>query len=263
MPVDPSTRPTASLGKFLSEHGLRRELRLLYQILGAVGLGGALVMVTIGVWRGYVAYQDYGPALVLRWSMPFWIAAAALALIGIGSLFTLWQRHGIKVRTFANGMTYQRKQKPVVFFWRHVRTIRTYASRYFLPLLGTSGRSELLLTMANRQTLRLTNVVTGLDQLVETVKERVYPRLMSDYVKAFRMGQPIAFGPLTLTLDGIRYGKRSFAWDKVGGTEIKRGRLSVLWDSGDERVSRLSVPTRRIPNVEICFQLIRRLGLHP
>lgn len=262
MPVDESTKPTASLGKYISEHGLRRELRLVYQILGALGLGGALALVTIGVWRGYLAYQDYGPALVLRWSMPSWIAAAALGLIGLGSLFTLWQRHSIKVRTFANGMTYQRKRKPQVFFWRHVRAIRTYASRYFLPFLGTGGRSELLLTMASRQTLRLTSIVTGLDQLVETVKERVYPRLMSDYVKAFRMGQPIAFGPLTLTLDGIQYGRRSLAWDKVGGIELKRGKLNILWET-DGGVSRLSVAARRIPNVEICFQLIRRLGLHP
>ena len=179
MEVEESTRPTASLGDLISEHGLRRELRLLYQYLGAVGLGGALVMVTIGVWRAYLAYQHYGPALVWRWSTPSWIAAGVLVLVGLGSLFALWRRHGIKVRAFANGMTYQRKRKPQVYFWRHVRSIRTSSSRYFLPFLGTSGRSELLLTMTNRRTLRLTNVIAGLNQVVETVKERVYPRLMA------------------------------------------------------------------------------------
>ena len=262
MQADDSTRPTASLGELISEHGLRRELRLLYQYLGAVGLGGALIMVTIGIWRAYIAYQHYGPALVWRWSTPSWIAAGILGLVGLGSLFRLWQRHAIKVRAFANGITYQRKKKPEVHFWRHIRSIRTSASRYFLPFLGTSGRSELQLTMANRRTLRLTNMVSGLDQLVDTAKERVYPRLMSDYVKAFRMGQAIAFGPLTLTLDGIRHGKQALAWDKIKGMEIARGKLNRLWEVGS-RVARLSVPTKKIPNVEICFQLIRRLGLHP
>jgi hypothetical protein len=118
------------------------------------------------------------------------------------------------------------------------------------------------LILANRKTVRLTHQVDGLDQLVETIKERVYPRLMGDYVKAFRMGKAIKFGPLILTLDSVKYRRRSIPWDQVRGTEISRGKLDVLWEEG-KRSARMSIPTRKIPNVEICFQLIRRLGLHP
>jgi hypothetical protein len=262
MQKEEATQPTANLGKLISEHSLRREYRLLYQYLGAVGVGGAIVMVTVGVWRAYLAYQNYGPALVWRWSLPSYIAAAGLALVGFGSLLTFWRRHDIKVRAHDNGMAFRLRRKVNVNFWRHVRSIRTSSSRYMLPFLGTSGRSELLLTMTNNRSMCLSHIIAGLDQLVETVKERVYPRLMADYVKAYRMGQDVTFGPLALTLDGIQYRKRTLAWDTVCGAEIVRGGLNILWETG-KRVSRLRVPTKKIPNVEICFQLIRRLGLHP
>jgi hypothetical protein len=262
MHAEKSTQPSASLGQLVSEHGLRRELRLVYQYLGFAGLGGALVLFAIGVWRAYLAFQHYGPALVWRWSTLSWIAAAALALVGLGSLFTLWRWYDLKITAHANGMTIQRKRKRFIYFWRHVRIIRTISSRYLLPSLGASPRSEVQLILANRKTVRLTHQVDGLDQLVETIKERVYPRLMGDYVKAFRMGKAIKFGPLILTLDSVKYRRRSIPWDQVRGTEISRGKLDVLWEEG-KRSARMSIPTRKIPNVEICFQLIRRLGLHP
>jgi hypothetical protein len=262
MHADKSSQPSASLGQLISEHGLRRELRLVYQYLGLAGLGGAVIMLGIGVWRAYLAFQHYGPALVWRWSTPSWIAAAVLALIGIGSLVTLWRWYDMKITAYANGLTVQRKQKRFIYLWRHVRIVRTIASRYLLPSLGASSRSEVQLTLANRKTLRLTHLVDGLDHLVETIKERVYPRLMSDYVKAFRMGKAIKFGPLILTLDSIKHRRRSIPWDRVRGTEIARGKLNLHWEDA-KRAARLSVPTRKIPNVEIRFQLIRRLGLHP
>ncbi|HEY69228.1 MAG TPA: hypothetical protein G4O08_01450 [Anaerolineae bacterium] len=257
-----STRPTTSLGDPISDHGLRRELRLLYLYLGVVGFGGALVMVTLGIWRAYLAYQNYGPALVWRWSTPSWIAAAALAVIGLVSLFILWRRQDMKIRLYANGMAYRRGGQVEVLFWRQVRAIRTSASRYLLPILGTRTRSELTLIMVGRKPVRLTGYFEDLNQLMKTVKEQIYPRLMADYVKAFRLGQPTVFGPLTLTTGGIQHGKRSIPWKKVRGIDIERGKMIILWKS-NEHISRLSVPTTKIPNVEICYQFIRRLGQQP
>jgi hypothetical protein len=262
MQADNSTQASASLGQLISEHGLRRELRLVYQYLGLAGVIGALVLFVIGVWRAYLAFQHYGPALVWRWSTPSWIAAAVIGTIGLGSLFSLWRWYDLKIFAHANGMTIERKQKRSVYFWRHVRVIRTISARYLLPSLGTKSRSEVQLIFANRKTLRLTHLVEGLGHLVETIKERVYPRLMGDYVKAFRLGKAIKFGPLILTLDSIKHRRRSIPWDQVRGTEIAHGKLNIHWEEG-KRKSRLSIPTKKIPNVEICFQLIRRLGLHP
>ena len=257
-----STRPTTSLGDPISDHGLRRELRLLYLYLGVVGLGGALVMVTLGIWRAYVAYQHYGPALVWRWSTPSWIAAAVLATTGLISLFILWRRHDMKIRLHANGMAYRRGGKVDIIFWRQVRAIRTSASRYLLPIFGTRTRSELTLIMVGKRPFRLTGYFEGLDRLIKSVKEQIYPKLMADYVKAFRLGQPTVFGPLTLTMNGIQHGKRLIRWNKVRGIDIERGKMIVHWKS-NEHVSRLSVPTTKIPNVEICYQFIRRLGQQP
>jgi hypothetical protein len=257
-----STRPTTSLGDPISDHSLRRELRLLYLYLGVVGFGGALVMVSLGIWRAYLAYQNYGPALVWRWSTPSWIAAVAFAITGLASLFILWRRHDIKIRLYANGMAYRRGGHVEVFFWRQVRAIRTSAARYLLPIFGTRTRSELTLIMVGRKPVRLSGHFEGLNQLMKTVKEQIYPRLMSDYVKAFRLGQPTVFGPLTLTTEGIQHGKRSIRWNKVRGIDIEHGKLIVHWES-DDHVSRLSVPTTKILNVEICYQFIRRLGQQP
>jgi hypothetical protein len=91
-----------------------------------------------------------------------------------------------------------------------------------------------------------------------TVKANLYPRYLTRYRQHLNQGQSIDFGPVQLTPNGIVFGRKECHWSALEGVSLARGRLTITVNTGP-RMKSYSIPARKIPNSDLCAQLIQNI----
>lgn len=251
--VDPAP---IKFGTRISEHSLRREYRTLCALLAMVGIVTASVTAAIGIYRWYFAYRHYGPAAVARWSGPAIGVSAGFALIGLVGLACLLHLRGRHATVYSGGILVHRRGKALKIAWDQIQAVSTSSVRYGLPWLAWGSSSRLSLRLKHGKTLSFTQAYTNLDQMAVTVKQQIYPALLEEYRQALQEGHAVQFGAIEISRTGLSNGKRQYEWADVSNVSLKQGVLRVrTHPSSRKRGIRLS--THRIPNVDLCFQLIQ------
>lgn len=242
----------SDLGKAVIEHRARRPERLLNLALTAVGLGFGGAFLAIGMVRWKFALSNYGPAVVWRWSGAWLVIGAALLLLGLaGGLWLLrWGRLSVTVHD--GGLQIKRGKRARQLPWKEIETVQVSGVRYRL-IWGS--RSVLKLHTEDDRTLRLPDTLAGLNQLAATVKRNVYPRLLTEYARSLRDGQPLPFGPLVVAPEGVQFGRRKLHWGEVSTAQLRDGKITIT--PTKQHGGPLRVDARKVPNPEICLQLLQ------
>jgi len=221
-----------------------------------VTLGSALAALGFSLWAWYFAMSTYGPAAVRRWTGPWLVAAPLLGVAGILCLLRVWRLARLWVDALPDGLRVHHGRKAEWIPWADVREIRTRPARPPGPAF-----SSLELRLNGDQKLRFTRSLEDLESLVQFVKRMVYPRLQESYRSRFNGGEQLDFGPLRLTPEGVQAGQKSIQWGQVRSVEVRGGRLNIAADA--PAPVRIRVATARVPNVDLCVQIVRLLGQVP
>jgi hypothetical protein len=221
-----------------------------------VTLGSALAALGFSLWAWYFAMSTYGPAAVRRWTGPWLVAAPLLGIVGIACLLRVWRLARLWVDAMPDGLRVHCGRKSEWIAWADVREIRTWPAR---PPGPAFSRLELRLT--GKRTLRYTRSLADLEGLVQLVKRMAYPLLQESYRTRFNRGEGLEFGRLWLTPEGVQAGKKSIQWGHVRSVEVRGGQLDVLAVAPD--AARIRVAAARVPNIDVCVQIIRLLGQVP
>ena len=256
-PTDDATSP--SFGPLIDVYGpslRRRSVRL--ALLG-VGLLASLVAFGVGGYRWYLAYTHYGPAVVWPWSLPWFSAGALFALLTLVVLIMLLAHRRLEVRLYQGGLVYQGRGPQIALAWNQVRQIRASAVRYGIFGLIWGGEMDIWLEGSGERRLHLTRAFSNLPELVDSIKQKVYPLLLASYTRAFNRGGTLAFGPLEMNGQGLTKGSQKMAWGELESAVLDRGVLT-LQPVRSSRARRIRLPAHQVPNVDICLQLIQNLG---
>ena len=250
----------ARLGPIEHVHRVRRGLRR-GQLIGAVGLSSMAVMAwAVAAYRAYLAYTEYGPLLVGRWVTWPLVLGSMLAGGALWLGLRAWRTWHVRVRRHANGLAVLRGRRGRAMAWPDVRAVWSRAERTGLPGLSASQRLRLEVEANDGRRIVLDDSLEDFEGLALAIKGRVYPLLLELYTRAFNEQQAIAFGPLRLSPAGIEDSPRSpFAWNEVRGAQLAAGRL-LIRTTRPGRQSAITLPAHRVPNVELCAQLIQEIG---
>lgn len=248
------------LGPIERVHRVRRGLRR-GQLIGAVTLASIAVLAwATAAYRAYVAYTEYGPLLVRRWVTLPLILGTVLAGFGLAFAVRAWRTWGVRVRRHANGLAVLRGRRGQALAWADVQALWSRAIRTGLPGLTGSRRLRLEVEARDGRRLRLDDRLEDFEDLAGAIKGRVYPMLMAAYTRSFNEHEVLPFGPVRLGPSGIEDGPRpTLAWNEVRGANLAAGRLQIQ-TSRPGRQAAISLPAHRIPNVELCAQLIQEIG---
>jgi hypothetical protein len=246
----------------VSKHKLRSNIHFRYQVIALIGLAGALAALLAGYWRAQYASSHFGPAVVWRWFSPSVWAAGGLAILGLVGLWGLLRNRKLRVYTHTQGLQYRRGRKTVNMLWREIEFLHTRATRYGIPGLAWGGETALILQAKSGKRIRLTQSLTRMKHLVSTIKEHVYPPLLADYIRIFNQGDPLYFGQLVLTSRGLLKGRQAVRWEDLDAVGLNRGFLEIR-PKNSRHSKKIRVAAHKIPNVDLCMQLIKLLGTRP
>jgi hypothetical protein len=223
-----------------------------------VSLVVALTAVLWSMYRWYFAFARFGPAVVWRWSGPaIGIALLALLLTGYSGLFLVRNRKR-QVITTPQGLWQINGDARRTLSWSNVASIRSAAARSTLIRRDASAQFQISLRTLDNQTLKLSPYLTDLVEAQQIIKQNIYPAAMDRYRQRMKDGQPLEFGPLQLTRQGIAYRSRSEPWQHFHNVKLEHGRLIIEF-RGTRRSWKFSIPAARIPNIDLCVQLLRNI----
>jgi hypothetical protein len=255
----PHLTPVSELGLQTGQHRLRPLLRLAYPVLGLTGLLATLALWALAAWRWFFAYSTYGPALVWRVTLPLALLSLITLTLGLVGVLARIRLAPLVVTTYERGLTVRRGRRGKLIRWELVRYLRTAAVRYGFSGMNWGRRASITLALDSGEKFRFTTALTDIDGLIATVKGNVYPRLLDDYTREFNQGQPLGFGPLLLSTQGVQRGRKRLEWVNLGRASLENGRLVLTPRSGADG-SKIRIEAGRIPNVDLCLQFIQQLG---
>lgn len=242
----------------LSQHRLNPNIERRVVFLLIASLVVALMAVLWSMYRWYFAFARFGPAVVWRWSGPaIGIALLALLLAAYSGLFLIRNRKRQLIMT-PQGLLQTNGNDRRALGWSAVASIRTAAARYTLIRREQRAQPRISLRTLDGQTLKLSPHLTGLAEAQQIIKQNIYPAAMNRYRERMKAGQPLEFGPLQLTRQGIAYRGRSEPWQHFHDVKLENGRLLIEF-RGAGRGRKFSIPAARIPNIDLCVQLLKNI----
>lgn len=224
----------------------------------AAGAVGTLASALTGGYRWYLATTQYGPAVVTKWSTPWFIAAAGFGVFVLVMSTLLFLGRRLEIGLYGAGLIYRRGGRRIAVPWQDIQRLHASAVRYGIFGLIWGGEMEVRLDIRGGKQIRLTRTIANLTDLVEKIKRNIYPHLLAGYTRAFNQGQALEFGPLTLDGEGVVHNGRILTWSQLASADVERGVLRLNPAKGGTG-RRIRLSAHRIPNLDVCLQLIQNL----
>ena len=255
--VPPLARGTSS-NEILSHHSLDRAVGRRATVLLALSLAVLFGAILWSVYRWYFAFSRFGPAVVWRWATPA-IGVSGLALIiAVSAALFLVLNRDRQILTSQDGLRLVNGGKRRSIPWSKISGLRSSASRYTLSRYDRNNHLRIFITTMEGEKITIPAHMTGLERLIAVIKEHLYPLAMNRYRERMKSGDPLEFGPLQLTRSGVVHRGRTEAWQSFMDVDLEGGQLTIEFQRASGR-RRISIPARRIPNIDLCVQLLKNI----
>ena len=106
--------------------------------------------------------------------------------------------------------------------------------------------------------LRFRGPFTTLDNFTQAIKKHLYPLRLETYRSALERNETITFGPIRCSPEGLQYRREIHPWKSIASASLQEGRL-ILVIQGKDGLKTLRIDAGRIPNPDLCAQIIENI----
>lgn len=208
------------------------------------------------------------PIFTSMFKDPPWVAGLIFTLIGsllVGlSVWSMWSnRVGIHaVVVYHDGFAFEQGGSVQTWQWPEIATIFSNETFHMSKRGAQWTDREYTLSRNNGEKVVLTSYqLANVRGLISVIKRRALPEMLPPLQQAYQAGQPVTFGPVTVSREGgIEVGGKNVAWSDVVKVEVKSGDLLVTMQKRGVLSGHHSVRASTIPNIEALCQI---MGLDP
>jgi hypothetical protein len=243
----------------LQTYRIRNAILIRYLCLSLFGLIGMLVTIIIGVWRWWYVMTHFGPAVLWRWLHPILWTAIGLGVIGGTGLYLLLHTSRQEIQLSPMGITWRKGRNLNISRWVDIENIYITSVQYGILDFAWASRTEIVLHLQKKKRLKISHTFENIERLVDTIKHYVYPLMFEKFRKAFNQGEPVQFGSIVLTSQGVLNGRKALRWKDISKIELQKGRLE-LHTIEEAGAAKFSFPAHKIPNIDLCLQILHHFG---
>lgn len=220
-------------------------LPLILLVLGPLGYG---------LWRTYYGYTHFGPAAASTWGRTwFYLAGVLVILLLLYSLRRLIRAHR-RVEVYTQGLKlYLPARRPLTIPWKNIAGVTTSTTRDAFLGWKSKPKHSLTISTVHHGTRKIDHRFKQVQDLIEIVKEQVYPLLLPPLKTAFHQGKTIPFGRIQLSRRGITVDQTKLPWSYIKGLTARDGQLIIKLSTQKER----RIPVQDIQNIDLFIQLIK------
>lgn len=246
------------MGARTDYYPLKKGVRLGSLVACILLLAGSVVVMFVGLFNAYRAFQQHGTSLIddtLGWPLVIAVILFLFGLLAAWSAHVNWDK---AVVVYERGIAYSDRKGIQTWPWDQVVSMTSAITRHYTNGIYTGTTHTY--TLLNRQNRRLvlSDSIRKVEALAKVIEEGIFPQLYEHAADQYNLGQSLTFGPVTINKTGIAIGKKNFAWADVKQVTIRQGSLKISradggWFSG------ASAMVSAIPNLRVLSAILQQV----
>jgi hypothetical protein len=157
---------------------------------------------------------------------------------------------------YQDGLVDCRQGQPVITRYQDITNL-------FLSVVVRQGILNYVVTLEthNKKKIKIDEHVADISHLRTLLEEQLVQLQLPNAIASYRQGQPLKFGPLTLTQEGLSVGKRMLPWTEFEAADVqRRGNYVVFFIRQKDHKNDWYTTSRDIfPNLALFFALVSSL----
>jgi hypothetical protein len=207
-----------------------------------------LLLLILAVAGLFIGHAEHGLVHLLILGVSLLLASVFLAV-------RTWRRRGLRVLVFPEGLVRVQGTHVEAFFWDEVRTVlqrknvghwARFAHGKYVFTVHRHGGGE----------LHFDDALPDVRRLGDLIRRESLRHLLPAALEAYEAGQPLPFGRVQLSRQGLRYGTEWVPWEKVREVNVTEDRLTI--HKAGNWLPWCVVLVADVPNLHVFEALARR-----
>jgi hypothetical protein len=207
----------------------------------------------VGMYRGVYGYFNFGIVAAYSWSRNWFLATLLIIAIFVLILIFRHIRSNSYIYIYEKGMQLSRyRQEPIALLWKDIHSIYEDSHQSTFLWVPVQTRYSARIVALNGQVIDIRGEFENLDDLIQRIKAKSYPRLKKAAITRFQNKEAVSFGPITISQDDVKTVDYHLLWSQIKDIQLNEGKLMIEL-MGKKKIS---VLVKHIPNVEILIQIL-------
>jgi hypothetical protein len=257
-PQIPTELQSAGLGAPKAYFPVKAIHRMGSLVMFFLLLGASVLVFLYGVYGAYQAYHLHGPALIDDKLATPAIAALVLFLLGLLAGWSAYANWHKAVVVYERGFACYSRKELQAWNWDEITSLTAAVTRHYTNGIYTGTTHIYTLLNKRNERLVISDTYKNVEKLAQAIEQAIFPRLYDQAAAQYNTGQTLAFGPVTISKDGIQIGKKTYPWTEVKAVSIHQGILKVSQKDGGW-FSGASATASTIPNLGVLLNIIHQV----
>jgi hypothetical protein len=213
-----------------------------------------LTPVFYGFWRTLYGYSNFGPAAAAVWGRNWFLIGGVLVIFLLFYTFNRLKKAHTWVQVYRWGLVFHfppnRKRQ---IEWDDIYGLTSYSINKSFLGIGNKTSHHLILHTRRYPPISCHPAIRDLEGLKKTIKKQVYGRIRPKLMAAFKEGEILTFGEVSLSKKALFPPKQEIPWEYIEEITVQKGIFIVRLTAQKQ----LEIPIRRLTNLEILIHLIK------
>ena len=199
------------------------------QVTHAPTVGSTTGTVIGGVLLGIggLALFYFGAGAVADGGIVGVIFGVILIAAGVYAIYRAYMNAGKNVQVYSDGLVSTTRQGTDIFRWDQIIGAWQSVTRHYRNGIYTGTTHTYTIQGADGRKAVFNDALRNVEKLGDAIQKQTFSYLFPRAVASFMAGQPLNFGKLTISQQGVSNGRETVLWGEIKQFRLHQGVISI------------------------------------